>query len=102
MVGRSPALRRPAPRRLPPRAGPLANSGPRIAPVAGATPVLEATNGSGLLEAPMLELDGPGRVRWQPGTLRFREAAPVLRVLPGPDNVQVRHVSLLSRSLVSE
>ena len=41
------------------------------------------------------ELDGAGRVIRQLGTLRFRQAAPILRVLPGPDDVDVGHLSLL-------
>src|SRR5262249_9378209 len=47
-------------------------------------------------EIQVLELDSSRRVRRQPGTLLRRQAAPVVRVLPGPDDVERGHLSLLS------
>src|SRR5437764_872523 len=49
-----------------------------------------------LLEAPVLELDGTGRMGRDAGALLVGQAAPVLHVLPGADDVDLRHGSLLS------
>src|SRR5438552_258368 len=51
-------------------------------------------------EIQILQLYGPGRVRRQPGTLLCRQAAAIVRVLPGPDDVERGHVLLLSELLL--
>jgi hypothetical protein len=66
-----------------------------IAPMARATPVLEAITNRGL-QAPVLELDGSGRMGGYASPLLVRQAQAVFRVLPGADDIDVGHVSLLS------
>jgi hypothetical protein len=64
----------------------------RTAPVARAT----AQSRDGSFEAPVLEIDGTGRMRRQPRELLGRQAAPEVLVFPGPDDIERRHKLFLS------